>query len=185
MNTFLKFATRFLYLYERNGWTFVSRNKVASDEAPTKANATAMCGIFVDSEGVKRIVVLKEYRKPLLGFEITLPAGLVDEGEDVNTTAIREFQEETGLNFAPQFTSPIKLASSAGLTDELCPIVFGTASGTVSLNPGIDGENIQVILPNREELKALLELPDCYYSARSWGVLYALAHNGKFGNLSL
>ncbi|KAK8865728.1 hypothetical protein IAR55_000874 [Kwoniella newhampshirensis] len=41
-------------------------------------------------------IVIEQYRPPVSSTVIELPAGLIDEGEDAATTALRELHEETG-----------------------------------------------------------------------------------------
>ncbi|CCD22948.1 ADP-ribose diphosphatase NDAI_0A07940 [Naumovozyma dairenensis CBS 421] len=43
------------------------------------------------------ILLQKQYRPPVKGVCIEMPAGLIDKGEDVATAAIRELKEETGF----------------------------------------------------------------------------------------
>ncbi len=43
-----------------------------------------------------RIVFIWNYRHPIEAWELELPAGLVDSGEDPDTCARRELEEETG-----------------------------------------------------------------------------------------
>ncbi|KAF8609597.1 hypothetical protein BDV93DRAFT_518389 [Ceratobasidium sp. AG-I] len=42
-------------------------------------------------------VIIEQYRPPVGAYVIELPAGLVDAGETVEQTAIRELEEETGF----------------------------------------------------------------------------------------
>ncbi|KUI62773.1 ADP-ribose pyrophosphatase, partial [Cytospora mali] len=39
-----------------------------------------------------------QYRPPLDSYTVEWPAGLVDQGEDAETAAVREFKEETGYD---------------------------------------------------------------------------------------
>lgn len=63
------------------------------------------------------IVLVKQFRPPAGKYMIEFPAGLVDPGEDIETTAHRELYEETGyqgkflFSTAPGYSSP-------GLTGE-------------------------------------------------------------------
>jgi len=54
--------------------------------------AAAMLAILRPSN---RIVLVRQFRPPAGRFVIEIPAGLVDEGESVEETAMRELREET------------------------------------------------------------------------------------------
>ena len=46
----------------------------------------------------KRLVFIWNYRHPIQGWELELPAGLIDDGESAQTGARRELKEETGYS---------------------------------------------------------------------------------------
>ncbi|WP_459129264.1 NUDIX hydrolase [Guggenheimella bovis] len=107
------------------------------------------------------LVMIKEFRV-VHGKEIySFPAGLIDDGETLEEAAVREFKEETGLDFhylgkdGPRYTS-------VGLSNERVETAFGTYSGTVSKDLLEASEEIEVLFVNREEAIRLLkeeELP--------------------------
>lgn len=53
--------------------------------------------VFRGTDGVERFVMVRQYRHGSESVTIEFPAGLVDEGEDPETAAKREMEEETGI----------------------------------------------------------------------------------------
>lgn len=51
---------------------------------------------ILEKSGGPEILLQKQYRPPIDKVCIEVPAGLVDEGEDAETCAVRELKEETG-----------------------------------------------------------------------------------------
>ena len=107
-----------------------------------------------------RIVLVHQYRYPLDGYIYELPAGLVEDGESVSSAAVREMKEETGLELhtissGAGFERPFY--SSAGMSDESCCMVFGTADGTVSQKGLEDTEQLDVVLADRNEAARILK----------------------------
>ena len=54
--------------------------------------------IIVPILGDDRLVFIWNYRHPIQGWELELPAGLIDDGEDPESGAKRELKEETGYS---------------------------------------------------------------------------------------
>lgn len=54
--------------------------------------------IIVPVLGDDRLIFIWNYRHPVQGWELELPAGLVDDGEDPESGAKRELKEETGYS---------------------------------------------------------------------------------------
>ena len=68
-------------------------------------------------------LVEREYRVGCDAFAYGLPAGLIDDGEDVDAAALRELREETGVEPIDENSCDIdhvgQFYSSEGMTDEL------------------------------------------------------------------
>ena len=83
-------------------------------------------------------LVEREYRVGCDAFAYGLPAGLIDDGEDVDAAALRELREETGVEPIDENSCDIdhvgQFYSSEGMTDELANImVVHTPPGHASM----------------------------------------------------
>jgi len=142
-------------------WTYVSR----STTEPEGCDAVMVVGMMADPF---RLVLIKQYRVPAGDYILEFPAGLVDKGETVEEAAIREFREETGMRVKDiQFVSP-PTYNSAGLTDETVTMVFAYVEGEPSTEGNESTEDIEVLVLNREQLKALSEDKTVKWSAKGW-----------------
>ena len=68
--------------------------------------------------------------------------------------------EETGLTFTPVQADPMfeeARFTTAGLTDESCSMVYGYAEGEPSRKYLEEGEEIQIVLADREEIRRILK----------------------------
>ena len=111
-------------------------------------------------EDKDRVVLIRQYRIPLGGYIYEFPAGLVEKGEDFRDCAVREMHEETGLVMKPIEAGTMLEAprfTTAGLTDESCCMVYGYASGEPSRKYLEEGEDIQIILADRDEVRRILK----------------------------
>jgi len=131
----------------------------------------------------KKIVVTREFRTPLGGYEYGFPAGLVDEGETVPLAAARELLEETGLHVDKIVFGSPSLFSSAGMTDGAVQIVCVTAIGKVDTSGAEPDEDIEVILMSRNEAAKLLKAQGRYetamISAKAWPLIYHFVVMGE------
>ena len=160
--------------FKHNGhegvWTFVSRSGQPKLHEDHKPNAVQMVAETDDG----RLVLTSEFRIPIGAREISFPAGLIDDGESAGDAAIREFKEETGMDFVPEAYSPPNLYSSAGLSEESIQIVFGSASGTPTTKGNEQTEDIEVLLMNRKELIELIYNKTTAFSAKAWCLIFGL-----------
>nr|WP_225431739.1 NUDIX hydrolase [Bifidobacterium platyrrhinorum] len=83
--------------------------------------------MLVHDTAADRYLIEREYRAGSDIFAYGLPAGLMDDGEDVRAAALRELAEETGVAPASDDATRIDHVgdyySSEGMTDELAHIM--------------------------------------------------------------
>jgi ADP-ribose pyrophosphatase len=92
------------------------------------------------------VLLVEQYRVPLGGPCLELPAGLVGdgiEGEAIEIAAARELEEETGYR-ADRIELLGRFASSPGMVSETFCLVKATGLTKVSAGGGEPGENITV-----------------------------------------
>lgn len=128
--------------------------------------------------GRQRLVVIREYRVVLDGYQIGFPAGLMDPGETVRETARRELYEETGLALKRVIRCSPPVYSSSGMTDESVAMVFAECDGRPSDAATESSEDIQAILVSAEETATLIETPGLKIDVKAWMVLSAFARSG-------
>jgi ADP-ribose pyrophosphatase len=160
----------------RKRWIMCSRN---DDPVAGASRADAVVIVAtIDANGEKKLVVTKEFRVPIWDFEYGFPAGLIDNGEDVETTVARELKEETGLELVRIRHISMPVFSSAGLTDESCHMVLVDAQGQASDKWLDESEDIEVLLLDIEGIRELLA-SDKNIAAKAWGLLYHYAQTGE------
>lgn len=102
-----------------------------------------------------KLLVVEQFRKPLEKFQIEIPAGKLDPGEDPLTAAARELEEETGYRsndlmlLSAFYTSP-------GFADEKLYIYFTDKVEQGVQNPDED-EDLKVEAITLEQAEAYIE----------------------------
>lgn len=157
-------------------WVMCSRKEKPIEDVDTVDAVVIVATI--DVSGERRLVVTKEFRVPIWDYEYGFPAGLIDDGEDIERTVSRELKEETGLELAKIKHISAPVFSSAGLTDESCHMVLVEAKGEVSNEWLDDTEDIEVLLLDIEGIRDLLA-SDKKIAAKAWGLLYHYAKTGQ------
>ena len=155
---------RFLNYYELNTTKkyYMCSRRESAEKLDLMTGADRPDGVVMFAlygEDRDRVVLVHQYRYPLGAYIYELPAGLVEDGEQVDEAALREMREETGLEFHPVLSDSgyeRPFYSSAGMTDESCCMVFGTAGGTISQSGLEDTEQLDVVLADRQEAARIL-----------------------------
>ena len=161
---------RFLNFFEieavkRNGDKFpyymASRAKTADelymnmeDKGPDGVTIFALYG-----ENRDQVVLVRQFRYAVGGYVYELPAGLVEQGENIHEAAVRELTEETGLSLQVVRTEAWQdrpYFMTDGMTDEACSYIYGTCSGELSTKGLEDTEDLQVLLADRKEAARIL-----------------------------
>jgi len=183
--TKLVHSTPYLKLFDRtyinndkeHSWHVVSRRESPvnlEDNNNTNADAVHIVGVMEDLE-IPRLVVIEEYRPPIGGWTVGLPAGLIDEQESAQDAAVREMKEETGLDFTYVSESP-RLFNSPGMTDESSIMVFGTVTGNISDELQEEKENIKASLLTQRDVWVKLNTKGVNFDAKSWFIFMKFMH---------
>lgn len=119
----------------RNGrWEYVGRTR----------GVTAAVILAVDDEGCA--ILVEQYRVPVGARCLELPAGLVgdeQEGEAIETAAIRELEEETGYR-AERMVDLGRFHASPGMSSEGFTLLRAEGLTRVGDGGGVPGEDIAV-----------------------------------------
>lgn len=166
--------TKYLKLYdaeytnkvgEVRHWSIASRKNLDTIKAQffngleEKIDAVVIVAVHKEEE---KLVIIKQFRVPINGYVYELPAGLIDSGEDFETTVRRELKEETGLDLVEIDFSKTKgkVYISTGMTDESVALVYCSCSGEISDEHLEADEDIEVILVSKEEARELISSGD-------------------------
>jgi ADP-ribose pyrophosphatase len=124
-----------------------------------------------------KLVITREYRVPLDGYEYGFPAGLVDNGESVEQAARRELMEETGLTVSRFLKVSPPIYSSAGMTDESVAMVYVECEGEPSNSANTDSELIEILFISPDEALDLLNDTALKFDAKAWLAISQFAEN--------
>lgn len=158
-------------------WRFASRKDSPRCVSGHGAvDAVVMAAFHVSK---RRLVVIREFRVPLGGYQYGLPAGLVDPGETVECAAARELKEETGLVVTRWIKSSPPLYSSSGLTDEAIVMAYVECEGEPSRRGNTASEDIETLLLSPEEAIALCGDATVMVDVKTWLLMSAYGSTGK------
>ncbi|MFC7391488.1 NUDIX domain-containing protein [Scopulibacillus cellulosilyticus] len=113
----------------------------------------AVAIIALNPEG--KLLLVKQFRKPLEKVIYEIPAGKLEPGEDPKETALRELEEETGYQ-CEEMNHVISFYTSPGFANELVHIYF-----TDSLKKGKQQLDEDEFLVNKEvDLQTAMAMMD-------------------------
>ncbi len=115
------------------------------------------------------VLLIREYAAGADRYELALPKGRIEWGEEVIKAADREMMEEVGYG-ARQLTLLKTLTSAPGYSSQLTYIVLAEDLYAQRL-PGDEPEAIEVVPWRLSQLDELLQCDDCT-EARSIAALY-------------
>ncbi len=158
-------------------WTFASRTSLDDPRKKIDLQPDAVVVVpFHTSEN--KLVIIKEFRVVLGGYQFGFPAGLLDPGETVVQAGARELFEETGLRLTKVFRQSPAIYSSSGMTDESVSLLYAACDGSFSSAHTEDSEEIQVKLVSQEGAARLLASPETRFDVKTWIVLNTFAAHG-------
>ncbi|MFP5329121.1 MAG: NUDIX hydrolase [Alphaproteobacteria bacterium] len=141
----LQWDGKYIRVFKQGRWEFVSRT-----------GETSAVVILAEHEG--RVILIEQYRVPLGGRCLELPAGLVgdeDENATVEETAVKELEEETGFT-AERIERLGEFYSSPGMVAESFTLVRAHGVRKVADGGGNEHEEITVHLVPRDEVPAFI-----------------------------
>jgi ADP-ribose pyrophosphatase len=125
-------------------------------EAVERVGCDGIVGIvpFTD-EG--EVVMIRQFRPPINGYVVELPAGLCDPGEGLEDAARWELIEETGFS-AGNLRLLTEGPLSSGLSSELLTVFVATRLTFVGIGKRDETEHIEVLKVPVQEVASELEL---------------------------
>src|SRR5690349_219078 len=136
---------KYVRAIKQGRWEYVSRT-----------NDVRAVVIIAEDDG--KLILVEQHRFPIGRKCLELPAGLIgdeEEGATVESTALKELEEETGYT-AERVERLGDFYSSPGMLAESFTLVRAHGVRKVGQGGGVGGEEIVVHLVRREELPAFI-----------------------------
>lgn len=126
-------------------------NETAYREVVKHNGAVAICALTPDQQ----VILVKQYRKALEQELLEIPAGKLEPGEDRESAAMRELEEETGYK-AKKLTLVGEVYGTPGFSNEKISVYFADdlVEGEVNLD---EDEFVEKVLYSLEDVKKAVE----------------------------
>ncbi|EIK0278969.1 NUDIX hydrolase [Staphylococcus pseudintermedius] len=126
-------------------------NETAYREVVKHNGAVAICALTPDQQ----VILVKQYRKALEQELLEIPAGKLEPGEDRESAAMRELEEETGYK-AKKLTLIGEVYGTPGFSNEKISVYFADnlVEGKVNLE---EDEFVEKVLYSLDDVKKAVE----------------------------
>ncbi|MDE9753836.1 NUDIX hydrolase [Staphylococcus delphini] len=126
-------------------------NETAYREVVKHNGAVAICALTPEQQ----VILVKQYRKTLEQELLEIPAGKLEPGEDRESAAMRELEEETGYK-AKKLTLIGEVYGTPGFSNEKISVYFADdlVEGEVNLD---EDEFVEKVLYSLEDVKKAIE----------------------------
>jgi ADP-ribose pyrophosphatase len=175
-----KWLNLYAATYEHHGhrgrWVFATRK--AKPYSGLTNDAVIIVPILRNPGEPARLVMVKEFRVPVGDYVYGLPAGLIEDGEAIETTIRREVREETGLEVTAIQRISQPLLSTSGMSDEAAALAFVEVRGVVQQALEAS-EDIEVVLLDQAGVCRMCDDPSLKMDAKVWTVLYMYQQLGR------
>jgi ADP-ribose pyrophosphatase len=142
--------------------------KTSSREIVKHPGAVAVIAITPEN----KIVMVEQFRKPLERNLVEIPAGKLEKGEEPETTARRELEEETGYT-CTHLKPLISFYTSPGFADELVHLFLAEDLKKLSEAAELDeDEFVEVMEVTLEEAEEMIANKRIYDAKTAYAVQY-------------
>lgn len=158
-------------------WIFASRSTCPNPLEQKNPEPDAVVIVPLHTQG-NTLIVIKEFRVALGGYQYGFPAGLVDSGETIEQAGKRELFEETGLTLTRVLKKSPAVFSSSGMTDESVSLLFVECNGRPTRRFNEPSEDIETLMLSRKDAANILYDDQIKFDVKSWIVLNMFAGYG-------
>ncbi|MCY7823582.1 ADP-ribose pyrophosphatase [Bacillus spizizenii] len=130
----------------------------------------AVAILAVTDEG--KIIMVKQFRKPLERAIVEIPAGKLEKGEEPEYTALRELEEETGYT-AKKLTKITAFYTSPGFADEIVHVFLAEELSVLEEKRELDeDEFVEVMEVTLDDALKLVESREVYDAKTAYAIQY-------------
>ncbi|MDY7430843.1 ADP-ribose pyrophosphatase [Bacillus sp. V26] len=130
----------------------------------------AVAVLAVTDEG--KIIMVKQFRKPLERTIVEIPAGKLEKGEEPEYTALRELEEETGYT-AKKLTKITAFYTSPGFADEIVHVFLAEELSVLEEKRELDeDEFVEVMEVTLEDALKLVVSREVYDAKTAYAIQY-------------